>query len=107
MSLAALLNDNKMLGSVAFATFNLIFLVRLRTLSSLSISGASSNFVSKQSALVPIKAKKVPSKITFGVNGDEYRGENPMDPPRVCNSDIYLFIENFIIFLITLACLLL
>ena len=91
MSLASLLNDSKMIGGVAFATFNLIFLARLRTLSSLSLStnsGTNANFIGNNkptTGLVPMKAKKIPSKITFGVNGDEYRGENPMDPPRVCD----------------------
>lgn len=87
MSLASLFTDNKMIGGVAFATFNLLFLARLRTLTGLSMSTAS-NFNSKPRTtgvdqLKPIKTKKIPSKITFGVNGDEYRGENPMDPPRV------------------------
>jgi hypothetical protein len=88
-----------MIGCVTFATFNLIFLARVRSLS-LS-NNNNNNFITNNTNkpntgnLVPIKAKKIPSKITFGVNGDEYRGENAMDPPRVCNNN-YNYLLNYI-----------
>jgi oligopeptidase B len=72
------LND-KMLGPVMFASavIPMVLLARLRVISSLATSSVSK--------FPPggVRAKRLPEKITFGVNGEENRGKNPMNPPRV------------------------
>ena len=73
--------SDKVFGTVVFTTVCALNLHLVRSLASAGLA-KSTLPPSKPRSQAP-KAKKIEEKIVFGVKGDEYRGENPMNPPRV------------------------